>query len=76
MLRLITGLGTKLQFYLAMAGATIVAIAVVYLKGRREGAASAKEAVQQRTDKVREKWREIDSKPATLDDALDRLRHD
>lgn len=64
----------KTKFYGAVAGAFLVAVFVVYIKGRREGAASAKAAIKKRTDAVKEKWDEIDHRNDDLDAALDRLR--
>lgn len=66
----------KTKFYFAMAGAVVVAIGLAFLSGRRKGAASVRERIDQRTKKVQEKWDAIDRRDDTLDTALDRLRDD
>lgn len=64
----------KFKGYLAIAGAAIAAIGYIYLRGRSAGKADAIEAVRKETDKVKEKWDEIDAREPDLDAALDGLR--
>lgn len=64
----------KLRLWAGLTGAAAVAIFVAYLRGRQQGARSVKEEIAHRTQKVKDKWNEIDHRPDSLDDALGKLR--
>jgi hypothetical protein len=64
----------KFKGWLAILGAVIVAMLYAYSRGRRGGITDAHKETQKQTDKVTEKWREIDSRKPDLDGALGKLR--
>lgn len=69
-----TWLYGKLQAYLAVAGAIIVAITVAFLKGRKAGKQDIIVATQKETQKVDQKISKVDAQRPDLDASLSRLR--
>lgn len=64
----------KFKGWLALIGAVIVAMLYAYAKGRRGGIVDAHTETQKQTQKVQDKWSEIDNRKPDLDAALDKLR--
>lgn len=64
----------KVQAYLATAGVIIAAVAYAFLKGRASGVKSSTDSIAKQTQKVNEKFQEIDSQRPDFDGAIGRLR--
>jgi hypothetical protein len=69
-----TWLYGKLQSYLAVAGAVIVALAYVFLKGRAEGVHASEAAINKETQEANEKFQQIDAQRPDFDGAVSKLR--
>lgn len=70
---MITALLGKFKFYLAAAGGIIIAIALVFLKGRAEGNQAAKAEQAKARDKALSESKEIENETDRMSDAdLDR----
>ena len=70
---MITALLDKFKLYLAAAGGLIVAIALVFLKGRSEGNQAAKVEQAKARDKALSESKEIENETDRMSDAdLDR----
>ncbi|MGV1835214.1 hypothetical protein ACQZ6C_10670 [Rhizobium rhizogenes] len=69
-----TWLYGKLQAYLAVAGAIIVAVAYAFLKGRAAGVQSSVSSINKETQQANAKFQKIDSQPPDFDGAISRLR--
>jgi len=67
-------LWAKAQLYLAVAGAVLLAIGIAFLKGRAAGKAVVADTITRQTQKINEKFRDIDSQRPDFDGALGRLR--
>jgi uncharacterized membrane protein YdjX (TVP38/TMEM64 family) len=64
----------KLQAYLAVAGAIIVAIAVAFLKGRKSGKEAVVTSINKQERKVNDQITKVDAQRPDLDASLERLR--
>jgi hypothetical protein len=64
----------KLQGYLAIAGALILAVAYAFLRGRASGKSATLDTINTQTHKLDDKFRKIDSSAPDLDASLGRLR--
>lgn len=71
---MIAALYARLQYWLALAGVLALALLYAFTKGKTSGRASMQEGIRKQNEKLSEKFRKIDSKPADLDGALGRLR--
>lgn len=64
----------RLKTWAAVAGAFIVAAFYVFFRGKSAGRAAVEAQEQKARDALREKYDEIDSKPADVGAAYERLR--
>ena len=71
---MIAYLFNKFKGWLALLGAGLVAVLYAYAKGRRGGITDAHVETQKQTQKVQDKWSEIDNRKPDLDAALGKLR--
>lgn len=60
--------------YLALAGAFVLAVGYAFMKGRAAGKQSSTDSIAKETQRVNEKFQEIDSKRPDFDAAISGLR--
>lgn len=65
---------SKVKAFLAAAGTVIVALLFAFLKGKRAGKDAAAISTQRETQKINDRFHEIDNKPIDFGSAVERLR--
>ncbi len=74
MIALLTGLGARLQAYLAIAGAVVLAIGIAFLRGRKAATDHIKQQAAKQAGKVADAYAKIDTERPDVDASLERLR--
>lgn len=74
MFSFLSSLWGRAQVYLAIAGGVVLAIAYAFLKGRASGAQSSTDSIARETQKVNEKFQQIDATSPDFDGSISRLR--